>query len=79
METVHYCNCSYCPDSITKKQRKKIIDKIYYEKKIKPIKDKVSCGCGGSYINTRAGHNQHVKTKKHQKFSKNSSSSMSCS
>lgn len=67
----HYCNCSDCPKSISAEERKKIIDKIYYEEKIKPIKNKIKCPCGGSYFDKAVSKNQHRKTKKHLKYLKN--------
>ena len=41
MKTIeqHYCNCSNCKLSISKKERKRIVDRLYYEESIKKIKD----------------------------------------
>jgi hypothetical protein len=65
---VHYCNCSHCKITITKKERKKIIDKKYYEKKIKSIKEKTTCPCGGLYLKTPSSKCQHLNTKRHKKY-----------
>ena len=70
MKTIkeHYCNCPNCKDSISLKERKKIIDKIYYDNNIKGVKEVHICPCGGKYIHTPSSRIQHCKTKKHQKY-----------